>query len=394
MWGESPCGTFIIALRQAQGKPQRLNNNLIEPSGQAKNHLYDIIIKMTFDPKYKITPKINKDLLEIERVRGFLDAIKLKEDWFSDMQKDALILEAHYSTHIEGTALSLEQAREILQGRPSKGVRPDDKKELLNYKKAMEFISKYLGKDDPVTEGLIRELHKILVQGVRGSHADPGSYRKVQNYVVNSKTKGIIYTPPSPLDVPHLMRDFAQWINHSKDISPVLLAGIVQFQFVHIHPFIDGNGRTARILSTLILYKLGYDFKRLFTLSEYYDKERPAYYQAIQSVREKDMDMTEWLEYFVGGLRSQMVEIKQRGEKLIKFDTKLQRIRKKGLNKRQEKAIKFIISKCKINTKEYQKAANCIRRTAQRDLDDLSNRGIIEAIAQSPTDPTKYYVLL
>ena len=349
---------------------------------------------MAFNPKYTITPKINKALVEIERVRGFLDAVKLKDDWIADMQKKALILESHHSTHIEGTALSLEQAKSILEGKKVKGVSRDDEKELLNYKKAMDFLSKYLGKDDPVSEGIVRELHKILVKGVRGENADPGNYRKIQNYVVNSRTREVIYTPPAPLDVPHLMREFTEWINRAEDASPILVAGIAQFQFVHIHPFIDGNGRTARLLSTLILYKTGYDFKRLFTISEYYDKDRPSYYQAIQTVRKNNMDMTTWLEYFVDGLRSQMTEIQAKGEQLIKQDSQLQKIKKIGLNKRQERAVKRLIIKGTLSVNEYQSVASCIRRTAQRDLEELVEKKIIKIVAKSPTDPTKHYVLL
>lgn len=347
-----------------------------------------------FKPKFNITPQINKELAEIERVRGFLDAIKLQDEWVSDMQKKALILESHHSTHIEGTALNLEQARSILEGRKVKGVDRDDEKELLNYKRAMDFISKYLGKEDSVSEELIRELHKILVQGVRGGQADPGNYRKIQNYVVNSRTREVIYTPPPPLNVPPLMQEFVEWINSAREVSPVLVAGISQFQFVHIHPFIDGNGRTARLLSTLILYKTGYDFKRMFTISEYYDKDRPSYYQAIQSVRKNDMDMTSWLEYFVKGLHSQMKEIQQKGEQIIKQDGTLQKIKKIGLNLRQEKAVKYIIKNGRITANEYQSVASCIRRTAQRDLEELVAKGIIKAVAKSATDPTKHYVLL
>lgn len=310
------------------------------------------------------------------------------------MQKEALILESHYSTHIEGTALSLKQARSILEGRKVKGINRDDEKELLNYKKAMDFISKYIGKGNPITVGIIRELHKILVKDVRGEQAGPGNYRKVQNYVVNSRTREVIYTPPPPLEVPHLMKVFVEWLNKVEDLSPIFVAGISQFQFVHIHPFIDGNGRTARILSTLILYKTGYDFKRLFTISEYYDKDRPSYYQAIQSVRKNNMDMTAWLEYFVNGLRSQMKEIQQKGEQLIKQDATLQKIRKTGLNLRQEKAIKHLIKNGRITVNEYQSVASCIRRTAQRDLEELIVKGIIKAVAKSATDPTKHYVLL
>lgn len=350
---------------------------------------------MSYKPKYTITPKINKALVEIERVRGFLDAVKLKDDWVSDMQAKALLLESHHSTHIEGTAISLEQAQDILAGKKVKGVSRDDEKELLNYKKAMDFISKYLGKDDPVSDGLIRELHKILVRSVRGGQAQPGDYRKIQNYVANSRTKEIIYTPPAPLEVPHLMREFVGWINENiKEVSPVLTAGIAQFQFVHIHPFVDGNGRTARLLSTLILYKTGYDFKRLFTISEHYDQNRPAYYTAIQSVRKNKMDMTGWLEYFVNGLHSQMKEIQSKGKEIIKNDTAWQKIKKAGLTARQEKAVKFILQNGKITVNEYQSVTSCIRRTAQRDLDDLLGKKVIKAVAKSPTDPTKHYVLL
>ncbi|MBI5749501.1 MAG: Fic family protein [Nitrospinae bacterium] len=349
---------------------------------------------MPFKPKFTITPKINKSLVEIERVRGFLDAVKLKDDWFADMQKKALILESHHSTHIEGTALSLEQAQNIIEGKKLKGINRDDEKELLNYKKVMDFISKYLGKDDPITEGIIRELHKVTVKGVRGDKADPGNYRKIQNYVVNSLTREVIYIPPAPLEVPHLMREFVDWINKTGDLSPVLIAGIAQFQFVHIHPFIDGNGRTARLLSMLIFYKTGYDFKRLFTISEYYDKDSPGYYKAIQSVRNNTMDMTAWLEYFVTGLRLQMKEIREKGEQVVKQDNVLQKIKRLGVNARQEKAIKYILRTGVISVGKYQAVASCIRRTTQRDLEDMMKKGIIKAVAKSKTDPTRHYVLL
>jgi Fic family protein len=119
---------------------------------------------------------------------------------------------------------------------------------------------------------------------------------------VNSRTRQVTYTPPPPAQVPPLMHDLVQWLRGETAIHPVLVSGLAQFQFVHIHPFVDGNGRTSRLLSTLCLYHAGYDFKRLFTLSEFYDRDRAAFYRAIQSVRERDMDLTGWLEYFVFGL--------------------------------------------------------------------------------------------
>ncbi|MDQ7839362.1 MAG: Fic family protein [Thermodesulfobacteriota bacterium] len=346
---------------------------------------------MPFKPKITITPKINKALVEIERVRGFLDAVNLKDDWVSDMQVKALILESHHSTHIEGTAITFSQAQDILSGKKVKGVSRDDERELLNYKKAMDFISRYLGKDDPVSEGLVRELHKILVRGVRGSEAQPGNYRKIQNYVANSRTKEIIYTPPAPLELPHLMREFVDWINDNiEEVSPILTAGIAQFQFVHIHPFVDGNGRTARLLSTLILYKTGYDFKRLFTISEYYDKDRPAYYNAIQSVRKNKMDMTVWLEYFVDGLRSQMKEIQSKGKRIISADKVVKQFEDKGLNDRQAKIIRYLVVNDQIDNEQCQKLCDTLKRTATRDLTALVEKNIIERLGEKKGT---YYVL-
>ena len=117
-----------------------------------------------------------------------------------------------------------------------------------------------------------------------------------------------------------MMSELVEWLKLEQEINPVLVAGIAQFQLVHIHPFLDGNGRSARLLSTLYLYKTGYDFKRLFTISEYYDRDRSNYYKAIQSVRENDMDMTSWLEYFVNGLATQLQEVQNRGQQVMKLD--------------------------------------------------------------------------
>ena len=221
------------------------------------------------------------------------------------MRSRALLLEAHHTTHIEGTRLTLEQAERLFSGQAVPEADPEDARELLNYRDAFEFVSGYLNDGRPITEGLIREIHRKLVAGVRGGAAQPGEYRRVQNYVANVNTSQIIYTPPAPLDVLPLMAELIAWLNATTEIHPVLASGIAQFQLVHIHPFVDGNGRTSRLLSTLCLYRAGYDFKRLFSISEYYDRDRAAFYAAIQGVRHQGMDLTGWLDYFVEGLATQ-----------------------------------------------------------------------------------------
>lgn len=259
-----------------------------------------------FHPLFMITNGITAGLTRIERARGFLEGASLSEAWVREMGRRALILEAHHTTHIEGTRLTLDQAERLLAGDPVLDTDPDDVRELLNYRRAFDFVSEYLKTGGPIAEGLVREIHKRLVQGVRGGVAAPGEYRKVQNYVVNSATGETIYTPPPAYDVPILMAELVDWLNHEGEVHPVLVSGIAQFQLVQIHPFLDGNGRTSRLLSTLCLYRAGYDFRRLFTISQYYDRDRTAFYRAIQGVRESGMDMTGWLEYFVEGLATQL----------------------------------------------------------------------------------------
>ena len=347
-----------------------------------------------FNPKFTITNRINNSLLEIERARGFLDAAGLKEEWIEDMQSEAIILEAHHSTHIEGTQLTLSQAQRILSGWAVRDVRDDDRQELLNYKEAMDFVSEYLGKKSEITEDLIQKIHRILVSDVRGGTLEPGKYREVQNYVVNSLTGEIIYTPPPPSGVPQLMKEFIRFLNSESDISPVLIAGIGQSQFVDIHPFLDGNGRTARVLCTLILYQNGYDFKRLFSLSEYYDKNRREYYDAIQSVRERNMDLTVWLEYFTEGLRRQLIEVKTKGEKAIKRDVLIEKAKMSRLNDRQQKILLYLLDEKQASVEEIRQKFNLVRRTVQRDLSRLVDSGMVKEVAKSKTDPTKYYELL
>ena len=349
---------------------------------------------MAFKPKFTITNKINKALLDIERARGFLDATKLKDEWITQMQSAALILEAHHSTHIEGTELTLDEAHRILTGKHVADVRPDDRQELLNYKEAMDFVSEYLDKKTGITEGLIKNIHHILVKDVRGGTLEPGQYRQVQNYVVNTATREIIYTPPAPEEVPELMKKFVDWLNNIGDVPPVLAAGIAQHKFVDIHPFIDGNGRTARVLCTLVLYLHGYDFKRLFSLSEFYDTDRPEYYHAIQTVRERDMDLTPWLEYFIDGLKVQMLEVKDKGEAAIKKEIVLEKTKKMELNDRQEKILHYLLKNKRATVEEIRQEFGVVRRTIQRDFIVLVEAGLVKEVAKSRTDPTRYYELL
>ena len=350
--------------------------------------------RQRFQPAFTITDAITAGLTRIERARGFLEAATLSEDWVRAMGERALVLEAHHTTHIEGTHLTLDQAERLLAGETVPEADPDEVRELVNYRQAFELVSEYLDSGAPVTEGLIREIHKRLVEGVRGGEASPGQYRTKQNYVINSVTGERIYTPPPAQDVPALMAELVEWLTEPKrqggrgvygnayggdppepGVHPVLVSGVAQFQLVHIHPFLDGNGRTSRLLSTLCLYRAGYDFKRLFTISEYYDRDRPAFYAAIQGVRDAGMDLTGWLEYFVDGLATQLDEVSERGKKAMKADLTA---REYGLNARQTKALRLLFEQGEIHIRDIERWCPSVsQRTLQRDLQHMEEKGLV-----------------
>ena len=360
-------------------------------------------MKKKFLPKFKISRSMLNNLMQIEKARGFLEAAHLSNQWVKKMSRNALLVETHHTTHIEGTQLTLEQSKKILAGQKVTNVSKQDIKEVKNYRDAFNLVSNYLKTETKIKESIIKNIHKELVKGVRGGSAKPGMYRNIQNYVGNTVTKEIIYTPPKPVEVPVLMKDFIEWINQRSDIHPVIKSGIIQFQFVHIHPFVDGNGRTSRLLCALYLYKSDYDFKKLFSISEYYDKNRRSFYDAIQSVRDNNMDMTSWLEYFVKGFLFQMNSVMDIGKKVIFKDALVQN---HNLSPRQVLILDHILEHEKLVPKEFEKLYikmsrvdkktkgktifRITKRTLQRDLKDMIDKKILKA--EGATNLKSYYL--
>lgn len=329
-----------------------------------------------FKPIFSITNAIASAIAQIERARGFLEAAALSDAWITEMEQRAFVLEAHHTTRIEGTRLTLAQAERLLTGERVPEADPDDARELLNYRSAFDFVSENISADTPITEDMITGIHARLVAGVRGGEANPGSYRTVQNYVVDGLGR-VVHQPPPPEFVEPLMETFVTWLNDEGAIHPIIVSGIAQFQLVQIHPFVDGNGRTSRLLSMLCMYRAGYDFRRLFSISEYYDRDRPAFYRAIQSVRETRMDMTQWLEYFVEGLTAQLAEVRKRGEVAIRRDDLTHRF---DLSQRQQIALDHVLRAGSIDIHTYERlCADVGRRTLQRDLEKMVKRGLLGA---------------
>lgn len=332
--------------------------------------------------KFDITNATAKSLSEIDRAKGFLEGADLSAEWLKQQAERALRREAHFTTHIEGSALTLEQAERIFDGEPIPSADSDDVRELTNYKRAFDFIRQYVVGGAPISERMILEMHRQLVQGVRGGDASPGDYREKQNYVINSVTREVIYTPPPFEEVPEMMQELIEWLNSEQEIHPVLKSGIAQFQLVHIHPFRDGNGRVSRLLSMLSLYRDGYDFKRLFSLSEFYDLDRPRFYQAIQQVRDSGMDLTGWLDFFSGGLAVQLRDL------IARATTQLS-AKQYEITERQQNILGSILENGKASIETIEQRFDGIsRRTLQRDLKALIDVRLI--VAEGATNRLTY----
>ena len=271
-----------------------------------------------YTPKFTITNKILKNIGIIEAAKQVIDHAPLLPYYEKKFRDEAMIRTVHFGTRIEGNELNLSQAEKVLAGQDVI-ARERDIQEVINYRKAMDYVNEWKVESGKlkVDEEIIKKMHKITVNKILPEE-NAGVFRKTQVVVKNSKTGEVSFRPPVSLAIPYQLKDLLVFINNSKeqDIHPVLKSGVVHYELVRIHPFLDGNGRVARALSTLILFLEGYDIRHFFSLEEYFDSDAYGYYEALQSVAKKDGDLTFWLEYFTQGLSIELSKIKERVEKI------------------------------------------------------------------------------
>lgn len=271
-----------------------------------------------FLPRFSITNNILKNIGIIEACREVITHAPLLPYYEKEFRKDALVRSVHYGTHIEGNELNLDQAEKVLEGQEVL-ARDRDIQEVINYRRVIELIDQLSipNSQFSIDEQLIKRLHKMTVERILQSEKS-GEFRQTQVVVKNSQTGEVSFRPPEANLVEPQIKELLQFINNhqNQDIHPVLKAGIVHYEFVRIHPFVDGNGRVARALSTLILFLEGYDIRKFFSLEEYFDSDALDYYDALKSVSKNDGDLTVWLEYFTKGLSIELTKIKEKIENI------------------------------------------------------------------------------
>lgn len=344
-----------------------------------------------FDPKYKLTNKIVADLTHIAETKAVIERAKLLPQAELRLRRQAMIRMTHSSTAIEGNELNLRQVEAVARG--SKINAPvRDIYEVQNYLKALKYIEQVVKKKSAITAMVILKIHKLVTDKTLRPE-ESGHYRQRAVYVVRRKwgfPEETLYTGPEAKKVPRLMADLVNWIAESEkqNINPVVASGIVHQEIAAIHPFSDGNGRTARALATLVLYARGYDFRRLFALEDYYNKDRSKYYAAInigKNYEERRTDFTPWLEYFIRGFREEIDSVKAKTLALSarKVDGAIET--QVYLTPDQIKLLDFLDQMGKIAVKDVIDILRVPRRTAQLELQRLKKLKMIKQIGRGPS---------
>lgn len=349
-----------------------------------------------FRPTFTITPNLLLYISRIEAAKALIEHSPIVPAWESKFRDDARVRTVFHGTHLEGNDLTREQTEQLVRlddvvdaehAKQRSGIIAKDRdvQEVINYRSVLEWIDQwqdFIGKHVVYSEDILQTLHALTTQRIL-TDDQVGTYRK-QQVVVRSVHNGqIAFRPPVSVEIPFLLEEFLEWLNSEdgRQMNVIFRAAIAHYELVRIHPFIEGNGRTARAFMALVMYAEGYDFKRFLSLEQYFDSDIESYYNAILSVQQSDKnDLTYWLEYFCYGLAIELDRVKQAVLKLSK-DLQLQsRLGQQiALSERQIMLFELIQKQGEITSQDAtQVLPNVSVDTILRDLKDMIDKGIID----------------
>ena len=329
-----------------------------------------------------------------DAARAIIENAALVPSYEAKFRQDAMVRAVHHGTHIEGNDLSKEQAEKVILGTAKSAQdvvmsaevpgRERDIQEVINYREVLAWIDKWSAKLQPpinYSEDIFKTIHKMTM--VRLLEVEnSGEYRDVQVAVKSSDTGEVVFMPPPAVEVPYQIEEFFAWLNSEEGRAhhPVVRAGITHYELVRIHPFVDGNGRAARAMATLVLNGEGYDVKRFFSLEEYFDNDAARYYRALGSVGAgEQMDLTGWLEYFIIGVANELDQVKTLVVKLSQdHNLKGKLGAQVALSERQIKIIEALNQTGKMTTPEANALLPDVSPdTVLRDFKDLITKGVV-----------------
>jgi len=334
-----------------------------------------------FSPKFNITNRILINIGKIEAAKELIENAPLVPAYEAKFREEAIIRTVHHGTHIEGNPLEVKEVEKVLAGQDV-AARDRDVQEILNYREVLKYIDSK--RDEPITEKILLETHKLTTKKTLAAE-QCGKYREIPVRVTNTKTGETSYLPPPPNQIVEKVRTLLFWLNHTgpEETHPVLKAATIHYFISAIHPFIDGNGRTARAAATLSLFRDGYDIKKFISLEEYFDRDATGYYLALQKTSNQkgaffERDLTSWVEYFTQGLAIELSQIREKVQRLsvdLKLKSKMGQI---PLNDRQLKLVEHIQEVGQISNKEWRSILPMISDdTILRDLKYLMKKGVV-----------------
>lgn len=273
-----------------------------------------------FQPIFTLTAKVVKALMAIEADWQVVAALPLTAPMLDSLRRTARLLSTHLSTQIEGNQLTAAQVKAVIAGEGNFPGRERDEAEVRNYFAALEFVERLGRASGRLTEREVRTMHGLVMTG----KAKATRYRDGQNVIRDSKAGAIVCMPPEAKDVPALMREFVAWMNASlaeRELPVPVIAALAHYQFATVHPYFDGNGRTARLLTTLILHRCGYGLNGIYSLEEYYAANLKGYYAGL-AVGEShnyyfgraEGDITPFVAYFCIGMAAAFAKVRARAE--------------------------------------------------------------------------------
>lgn len=369
---------------------------------------------MPYIPKYSITNNILRNVGAIDSAREVITHAPLVPAWERRFREEARAKIIHHGTHLEGNDLNLNEVESILEPSldPKSSIhdpssipaRDRDIQEVINYRSVMDYLDSLVAKLDPASSAknstyvtlnrhILEEIHRLTVKSLL-PEGESGHYRSVKVVIRNTTTKEITFRPPAPTEVPFFIEELFAWLNsdEGRSVHPLLRAGILHYELVRIHPFTDGNGRTARAMSLLLLFLEGYEVKKFFALEEYYDHHPEEYYAALQSVSNSG-ELTLWLEYFTLGISIEFNRVKTLVQKLS-LDLHLKSTiggRQITLSERQIKLVEHIERYGEISMGSVRELLPDVSEdTILRDLRDLVTKNLL--VKKGSTKGTRYYL--
>lgn len=332
-----------------------------------------------FNPKYQITPRLLSNIKCIMLRIVALNAKRFSHVVLMDLERKAREISAHASTSIEGNPLPLTEVKKILHQKPV-FVR-DAEKEVLNYNEALLWLNDRIHTEKTsFSLSVILHIHKTVMRGLLPQFR-LGTLREESVFVNDPRLKKTVYWPPDHQDVPPLLSDLLEFIKKNESVmDPLLLAGIFHKYFVILHPFMDGNGRTVRLATKLLLARMGLNTFNLFSFENYYNQNVSQYFHFVGERGnyydfKSTIDFTPWLEYFTDGIIDELLRIEKILEtKAIAPDT--------ILKKHHEALLAAIKEHGYITDKIYSGLTTRARPTRHLDFQKLIGLGLIEQVGK------------